>query len=136
MRQLSGAGMIFGVVSGACFVGIAASPVNLALLPHVLFVYGAFGAFTAAALLFFGAMRRESAYPRGFAYAYLAFASILAAYLVLLSVGPGLSTPAGELVQALGQKVVVYASLAVTVVQALAVMRMTARPHRGLDGGV
>ncbi len=63
------------------------------------------------------AILKSRAYPRAYAFAYFAFAVILALYLVVLFSGPDIETTRGLTIQAVGQKIVVYTGIICMVIQ-------------------
>jgi hypothetical protein len=117
-RVLSGLGSAFGVFSGICFVGVGFTPANVFLGAHQRFVLWAFQAFPLAAILYAAALFREPAYPKRYAWAFLGFAALLALYVVLLMAGPGRDSREGLVIQVVGQKIIVYASLLTIFIQA------------------
>lgn len=124
-RRLSYAGSAFGVISGICFVGIAAVPSDVNLTVHRLFVYIAFTALLAVVLCYVTAIFKSRSFPRKYALAYLAFALILTVYLALLFGGPGVDTESAVLIQATGQKIVVYAAIVCLFIQAWGAYRVS-----------
>jgi hypothetical protein len=118
-RMLSLIGSLFGVISGVCFIGIAFAPADLYRQAHIQFTLWAFRAFPVAALFYSIAIWREPAYPRRFAAVFLVFGILLVLYIFLIALGPGMSTPQGVMIQATGQKIIVYASILSILVQAV-----------------
>lgn len=110
-RALSLLGSIFGLVSGLAFVGVAWTPANLWLAPHHFFVATAFEAFLVVALFYTAAIFLDRGYPNVYALVFLVFAGLLAGYLVLLFSGPRPDSAEGLMIQATGQKVIVYAAI-------------------------
>lgn len=115
--RLSIAGSTVGVISGIGFVGIAAVPADVNLTLHRLFVYIAFTGFLLVVFCYSAAILKSRTYPRVYAYAYFAYAAILALYLVLLFSGPEVETAHGLTIQAVGQKIVVYTGILCVVIQ-------------------
>lgn len=113
------AGSLFGVLAGVGFMGVACTPADLMLGAHIAFVKFAFRCFPLAALCCAVAIFRASAFPRAYAWGYVAFGAGLVAYLLLLELGPAVTTDAGLAIQVGGQKLVVYGSIASVVVQAI-----------------
>ena len=111
LHRLSLAGSTFGVISGLAYIGIACTPANLLLSWHMRFVQTAFRTFLVVVLCYGVATWRHSTYPRRYAIGWLSFAALLAAYVWLLIAGPSARTPEGLLIQAAGQKIIVYASI-------------------------
>jgi hypothetical protein len=117
-------GAVAGCASALCFLGVAATPWNLALRAHNAFVMWAFEAFLLAVVCDIAAVLATRNVPRRFAAVFALFALVLASYIILLMLGPRLDTPAGAAIQATGQKVVVYASMLTILVQALLSLRL------------
>ena len=99
-------GSIVGVFSGFSYIGIAFTPADLHLEWHGNFVLLAFSSFLLVVILYTIAIFLNKDYPNRYAYVYLVFAVLLAAYLWLLFEGPN-----DIRVQATGQKVIVYAEI-------------------------
>lgn len=123
-KWLSTLGAIFGVVAGICFIGVAFTPWNLYLEAHNLFVRWAFRLFLAAVILFIIAAWREKNLPRRFAWVFIVFAVVLTGYVLLLTFGPSVQTREGQMIQAVGQKIIVYASIMSVLIQALGAYRL------------
>jgi hypothetical protein len=126
-RRLSKAGSTLGVISGLGFIGIAAMPANVNQTLHTDFVYVAFTGFLFVVFCYSAAILKSRAYARAYAYAYFAFAIILALYLVLLFSGPEVETTGGLTIQAVGQKIVVYAGIICVVIESWGAYRVERR---------
>ncbi len=130
-RALAWLGALAGIVAGACFIGIAFTPMNLNSALHTQLVYLAFETFTAASILYSVVLERERRYPKRFAVIFGVFAFLLLLYLGLLFGGPSIQTPQGVLIQATGQKIIVYASIISVLIQAVGARQMIHDPKRG-----
>jgi len=106
-------GSIVGVFSGLFYIGIAFTPADLYLEWHGNFVLLAFSSFLLVVILYTIAIFLNKDYPNRYAYVYLVFAVLLAAYLWLLFLGPN-----DIRIQATGQKVIVYAEIICMFIQA------------------
>ena len=104
-------GTTIGVVSGLCFVGIACAPYDLFLNIHYDLVFWAFRTFLFTVGIYAFVIFRQDVYPRHYGWIFVAFAVFLAAYIGLLEFGPESSTPSGLVIQATGQKIIVYISI-------------------------
>jgi hypothetical membrane protein len=125
-RVAAGFGAALGLLSGAAFAGIAVTPANLNSPLHLVFVSTAFRAFLLAVLPFIIVILSGRHYPRGGALVFIAFALGLVAYIQLITVGPSPRTLPGLMVQATGQKLIVYASIVSVGLQALLARRFCA----------
>ncbi len=105
------AGTFFGLLCAANFVGIALTPANIYPREHVHHVFAAFEAFPLAVLCFGAAMLLGRSFPKAGALIFAAFFAVLLAYLKLITTGPAPDSASGLMIQAGGQKLVVYASL-------------------------
>ena len=130
-RRFSVIGSVVGVISGIGFIGIAAVPADVNQTLHTNFVYVAFTGFLFVVFCYSTAIRKSRAYPRGYAYAYLAFAVVLAVYLALLFSGPDIETSRGLTIQAVGQKIVVYTGIICVVIQSWGAYQVERRLARG-----
>ena len=126
-KQLSRLGSFFGVVSGLGYMGVAFTPANLLLDAHVLAVQIAFTSFLVAVLLYVAAIHLQPNYPKVYAIVFLAYAVILSIYLILLFGGPSAGTTQGLLIQATGQKIVVYAAIICMFIQAVGARRQLSK---------
>lgn len=117
LGALSILGSLFGVFCGVCFIGVAFTPANLLAEAHGWFVINAFRTFLLAVLFYIPAILLHGSYPKRYAFVYLLFALLLAGYIWLLFNGPGFDSPQGEIVQATGQKIIVYASIIAMLIQ-------------------
>lgn len=116
-RALSLFGSGLGILSGICFIGVAAAPADVNLSLHGDFVIWAFRLFPAAVLCYVIVLFLEKNFPRGYAWELVVFLLLLIGYLVLLEYGPKIGTFGGMVVQAVGQKIIVYASIATVMIQ-------------------
>jgi len=112
-RNISLLGSFVGVLSGLFYIGIAFTPADLYLEWHENFVLLAFSSFLLVVILYTLAIFLNKDYPNRYAYVYLVFAVLLAAYLWLLFAGPS-----DIRIQATGQKVIVYAEIFCMFIQA------------------
>jgi hypothetical protein len=117
LRVLSICGSVSGVISGVAYIGIAFTPANLLPAPHLQFVLLAFRAFLPAVLFYLVAILVNPEYPNRYAGVYLVFGILLAAYIGLITRGPGIDTAQGVMIQATGQKIIVYAAIITVFIQ-------------------
>jgi hypothetical protein len=78
-----------------------------------------------AVVLYIAAILIEREYPRRMAIVFAVFALLLAAYVVLITVGPSTDTENGLTIQATGQKIIVYAAIVAIFIQAWAALRFS-----------
>jgi hypothetical protein len=111
---------VAGIVSGIGFIGIAVTPWDRVLDAHNAFVKLAFGVLLVYILALL-ALQVRNAWPAGLVAVNVLYLFILAVYVLVLFVGPGLGTPAGLRFQVAAQKIIVYASVANLGIQAAGV---------------
>ena len=123
--RLSFAGAMLGVASAVCFVGVAFTPWDLYMQQHITFVLWALSLFLLATALNVLAILIEPRLPRRAIWIFAAFAAMLLAYIPLLMIGirGGTSVAASVVVQATGQKIIVYAAILTVMVQSLHMRR-------------
>lgn len=118
LRWLSGLGTLVGVAAGVCFIGVAFTPADILLNPHYQFVIWAFRLFPLAALFYMAAIFAHPSYPRGYGWLFAGFTACLVGYILLLELGPSpAESYTGQVIQAAGQKIIVYLSIGCITVQ-------------------
>jgi hypothetical protein len=136
LRLLSILGSVFGVLSGLCFIGVAWTPANLVPAWHGTVTLWAFQAYLVVAVIYSVATLLHPNYPKVFALAYVAFAALLAGYVWLMMNGPAADTVRGVMIQATGQKAIVYAAIVCMFVQSYGALRLRASgfsaPHASI----
>ncbi|HEY69546.1 MAG TPA: hypothetical protein G4O08_03070 [Anaerolineae bacterium] len=121
---LSWLGSAFGVVSGAAYIGVAFTPADLLRNLHTDFVLAAFRSFLVVVAVYALVIFLNPRFPNGYAAVYLTFALLLAGYIWLLTQGPDLETERGLVIQATGQKLIVYAAIVCTWIQSRGALRL------------
>ncbi len=122
-RVATTAGVLFGWLSALNFLGIAFYRANIYPKQHVQCVFAAFKCFPLAVLCFAVAMLVGRSYPKRGVWIFAGFFAVLVAYLTLITKGPSPLSPQGLMIQATGQKIVVYASLLCVGAQSLLARR-------------
>lgn len=115
-RNLAALGSLTGILSAICFIAIACVPGDVNLPLHKQFVVWAFRLFLAAVFCYTILLFRGS-YPRPFAWIFVIFFFLLAGYVLLIQYGPLVETHAGMVIQAAGQKIIVYAAILTLMLQ-------------------
>ena len=137
-RILCYIGSAIGIYTAICFVAIAFVPIGGDLTDlHLSLVEMAFAFVPLEALCFAIAMYLEKEFSRLYSYVFFAFTIILFLYLGLLFMGPKLTNPDGSYnpdgltIQAVGQKIVVYAMNISFAIQAYGAFRVGQRQTPG-----
>ena len=86
---------------------------------HFWFVNWAFRLFTLTVLCFTICIARSHTYPRGNVFILAGFLVLLVCYLTLMAWGPAMDNPRGVMIQVVGQKLIVYASVLSVLILAL-----------------
>jgi hypothetical protein len=90
---------------------------------HTHFVLLAFRSFLVVVVCYAVAIFVNKAYPNGYGVVYVLFALLLAGCIWLLTQGPGLETEREIVIQATGQKAIVYAAIMCTLIQSWGALR-------------
>ncbi len=110
----------FGIIAGACYIGIANVPWNIDLRLHRTWVYRGFISFLIMTVFYSAAILAEQNYPNRYAKAFGVFAIILGIQIVIMIFGPrAYRSNEGLFIQAVAQKVVVYSEILVMLFQAV-----------------
>jgi len=132
-RALAAVGSLLGMGAGLSFAGVALVPADLNLALHDRFVQWAFRCFLGAVLCYLAALPGPETLPPRFRQSLLAFAVLLAGYVLLITYGPSPHVAEGQTIQATGQKIIVLAALACVGVQSVWAWR-AATPRTGAPG--
>jgi hypothetical membrane protein len=116
--RLAGA---IGLLVCLCFAGVAVTPENRLLGPHIFLTKAAFRLFPLVPLFLFIASLRVRDIPRGARAAWFFLTVMLAGYVAVLDFGPRASTPVGLLTQVTAQKIIT-----ITVVATFVYLSVTA----------
>ena len=118
-------GVFFGILASACYLGIAAHPWNLRYYDHTFYVRLGFIAFLMMAFLYALAILAEPDYPNHYAYILFLFIFVLGTQIVIMLFGPRAYRSNEALyLQAVAQKVVVYAEIACMIYLAFGAFRL------------
>jgi hypothetical protein len=107
------------VLAWVSFMGIAFAPADITKAIHIQFIIWAFRLFPLAVLLYLPVMYIDRHYPKFYAWVFAFFCLLLIGYFLLLTIGPSLTSPQGLVIQAVGQKVIAYASIASIFIQSV-----------------
>ena len=134
--SLSRLGALCGVIAGVCLIGVGVVPEDLSSWVHNACIYVALVVFVVAYLFFFLAVVRTKGLPKRISWVYIALGIVLIVYTIISAwvtfFGPAPGTPAWVVIQATGQKIIVYVALLALLVESLLVppiLRKGAYPH-------
>lgn len=112
-------GLVFGIITGLCFIGVAFTPVDVFFNAHFQFSQWGFRFFLVAALFWAIAIFYNREYPRLYGWIFVVFDLLLLGFVLLRIFGPSsMEAVLGNAVMATGQKITVYAALITTLIQA------------------
>ena len=111
LRVISPTASILGILSGICYIGIAFTPSNLLNPIHELFVGIGFSSIFASIILYAIAIFQNKEFSNFYAITLTISAAILTIYFILLYLHPSIRTPRELLIQATGQKIMMYTLL-------------------------
>lgn len=112
-------GSVFGIFSGIAFIGIAWTPADIYLAPHILFVRLAFPAFLGVSILYAIAIYLHPTYSNKFIWVYMVLTIALIGFVYLLFWGPSSETESGLMTQVIAQKIIVYTGIFCMLIQNL-----------------
>ena len=118
-RVLGSLGALLGILSGVGFLGVACTPWDLYMPLHIRFVFLAFRSLLGAMVLALIAVIFDGRLSYRLIWPFAGFIVLLTGYIILLTNsvrgGPG----SGAVVQAVGQKAIVYAAILTVIVQSI-----------------
>ncbi|MFT4667842.1 MAG: hypothetical protein ACI8YQ_001751 [Polaribacter sp.] len=107
---------LFGIAAGLCYIAIGWVPWDVDYWNHVGYVRTGFLAFLGMTIFYSFAILFDLEYPNKYAYAFLIFGLILGVQIVIMLFGPrAWRNEEALLLQAVAQKVVVYAEILVMI---------------------
>jgi len=134
--RFSRLGALCGLIAGLCIIGVGVVPEDLSSWLHNFCIYAALVLFVAAYFLFFLAVVRTKGLPKRISWVYIALGVVLVVYTIVsvwvTFFGPAPGTPEWVIIQATGQKIIVYVAVLGLLVESLLlpeVLRTGAYPH-------
>jgi hypothetical protein len=118
-RNSSRIGSTAGILAGMACVGIAATPWDLYLNIHLIFVFILSFALLVVMISYSIAILSNKPYPNLYAWVFMAYAVILTVYIALMMMGPDIETTSGLRITAIGQKIIIYSGMLCLFVQVL-----------------
>jgi hypothetical protein len=123
--RLSRLGALCGLIAGICIFGVAVVPEDLSTRLHNFCIYAALVVFVAAYIFFFLALVRTKGLPKRISWVFIALGIVLVVYTIIsvwvTFFGPAPGTPAWVVIQATGQKIIVYVAVLALLVESLLV---------------
>ena len=120
--------VIFGVIAGICYVGVAFTPYDIRLSGHEYSVKIGFSAFLITSLIMTWMIYQSKFYPNIYGHVFVIFDVILIGYVYLLFFGPDARESYNSMVlQVVSQKIVVYSEIVCMLIQMRGAGRILAR---------
>ena len=118
-RISSQIGSVAGFLAGLACIGIAATPWDLYLDIHLIFVFVLSFALLVVLISYSIAILSNKSYPNLYAWVFGAYVLVLAVYIFLMIIGPDVKTTYGLKIMATGQKILIYSGMLCLFVQIL-----------------
>lgn len=110
----------FGIVSGICYVMIGNAPYDVTYWRHTYYVRAGFISFFLMVIFYTTAIFVEQDYPNRYGWIFIVFGGILLVQISIMLLGPrSWRSPDALYLQAVAQKIVVYAEVICMLVQAI-----------------
>ncbi|MBN2156720.1 MAG: hypothetical protein JW776_11825 [Candidatus Lokiarchaeota archaeon] len=123
-------GSILGIISSVTYIGVAWTPWDVAIIPHMIFVFIGFLVAIPFNIFFALAILRDESYPNGYAYMLIGFIFLIIGYIFALVFGPSaISTREGRIIESLGQKIIIYSQMVLIVLSAIGSLRVLNTRH-------
>jgi hypothetical protein len=121
--RFSRLGALSGLIAGLCLIGVGVVPEDLISWLHNFCIYAALVIFVVAYIFFFLAVVRTKGLPKRISWVYIALGVVLIVYTIISAwvtfFGPAPGTPAWVVIQATGQKLIVYIAVLALLVESL-----------------
>lgn len=115
----------FGVIAGACYIGLAWYPYDVAFWAHRYYVQAGFISFLLMSIFYAAAIFKDEYYSNKYGWAFVVFMLILTPQILIMIYGPrSWTSPNALFLQATSQKIVVYSEILVLLYQAIGLWRM------------
>ena len=107
LKALSNLATFFGIMGGVSFIGVAFTPADLLLDPHILFAHGIFRSLLIASILFTILIFKTKDFDNKYGYGFIVFGIMVLAYVLVSELGPNpRSNPTALLIQVISQKII------------------------------
>ena len=116
---LASIGSLFGICGAICFIGVALTPADLFLKPHILFNHWIFRFFLGSMICYSWIMYRAKTIDNKYIIGNIVFILSLIFYILVLVYGPTPAEPGGLEFQAISQKFIMFNFFASIVVQTM-----------------
>ncbi len=101
-------GIITGIISGICAIGIGFTPKNVFPQAHMIFSYSLFLLGLPMSFFYSLSIFMDTKYPNLYGYLFWILLIFLLVYINLIIFGPDESIESGKLILVIGQKIIIY----------------------------
>ena len=109
MKLLSSIATVFGILGGICFIGVAFTPANILLDPHILFAHGIFRCLFIAITLYSILIFKTEGFDNKYGYGFISFGIMVLVYILISELGPDpRSYPSALTLQVVAQKIIAF----------------------------
>ena len=106
-KVLSFFATLFGVLGGICFIGVAFTPADLLLQPHIMFAHGIFRCLLVASILYSILIFKTEGFDNKYAYGFISLGIAVFTYVMISEIGPDpRSNPMALVLQVVSQKAI------------------------------
>lgn len=121
----------FGIIAGLSYVAIGNVPYDVSYWRHTWFVRVGFINFLLMVLLYSMAIFSEKNYPNRYGWVFIIFGGILTIQIAIMLLGPrSWRSPQALFLQAVAQKIVVYAEVVCMLIQAIGALTVIKKRFR------
>lgn len=115
----------FGIISGLCYLMIGSVPYDVSYWRHTYYVRAGFISFFLMVIFYATAIFSERNYPNRYGWIFILFGGILLVQISIMLLGPrSWQSPDALYLQAVAQKIVVYAEVLCMLIQAIGARRL------------
>lgn len=125
-RALAVLAALLGIISGVCYIMIGNVPYDVSYWKHTYYVRAGFISFLLMVFFYTTAIFAEKNYPNRYGWLFIIFGGILLIQISIMLLGPrSWRSQEALYLQAVAQKIVVYAEVICMLIQAIGAMRIT-----------
>ena len=124
-KGLSFFATLFGVLGGICFIGVAFTPANLLLDPHIIFAHGIFRCLLIASILYTILIFKTEGFDNKYAYGFITLGIAVFVYVMISELGPDPKLNFFALgIQVISQKMILIIFIVAVYVQTLGLQKL------------
>ena len=109
LKVLSSFATLFGVLGGMCFIGVAFTPANMLIDPHIFFAHGIFRYLLIASILYTILIFKTEGFDNKYGYGFIIFGIMVFVYILISELGPDpREYPSALVLQVVSQKLIAF----------------------------